>query len=840
MNTLYRHMRYGRHDGWPRRLLVATLIAVAAVIQPLSLSFGTSVASAQDAAPSEESTLKAKLDQKGTIILRDASLVEWIFAIQREWGIDIVVGNELQRDIVNGGFTDTPLREVLTSILYSRGYGYRQVGESLLIMRLDDMTIKPDQNPVLISLDFLQPQEVESSVQLLLSQTGQVSAIQSSKSLFIIDSPEVIDRVRSFLNELEENARRTYEREQARLQAEREAAAGVSPDNTADPSDADPSGVDVVEVVEQTKIFQVQYVPVESLAEAIQNVAINSRSSVIPEENKIVVVGSEQDINVASQIITQLDRPRKQVRITAYMYDVNVSVMERLGFNWSNVGRGRIGGSGDPGSVFDFQNNSFQQGTAAAASGGDAAADAGAAAAPAGDPTAATGTETAATTAAATAAAPVVGGLITLSHLSRHFDFTTAIQALDQTDGARLLARPNIMAYDRTEASFQSVQEIPVQQLTQTSEGGNIGTTEFREAGISLTVTPTITNDNSVVLQVTPEFSVLNGFNAGQPIIDRRQATTTLRLNNGEAAVIGGLVRRNEIESDNGVPGIMHWKYIGRLFRGHEATVTESELVVFIRAEVVEASFPGDPRDQSAHATVEELVNQIPFATPAPIVGSCADPYCPYHNPRPRVTGEIPYDYKHPHAHYHESPVQVHQQGAEWLPAQPMQTDPNQPAPSRAMQPLPDPVISNQSVSTPAGNPAAEQAPSVTPDAAPADGGVEPSPVDVNPAETGQPTDVHFDTPPPVIIDEMARRYRNGRVALRRLPSVGPQSPRQAQQAPPIVLTPNRQATAQPPRVQNYRTANANRRLTPLPPTQPVRTPPAPPRKNWLENLFQR
>jgi len=61
------------------------------------------------------------------------------------------------------------------------------------------------------------------------------------------------------------------------------------------------------------------------------------------------------------------------------------------------------------------------------------------------------------------------------------------------------------MAYDRTEATFQSVQEIPVQQLTQTQDGGQIGTTQFREAGITLTVTPNIMDDNSVVLQVTPE-----------------------------------------------------------------------------------------------------------------------------------------------------------------------------------------------------------------------------------------------------------------------------------------------------------------------------------------------
>jgi len=120
-------------------------LVVALLLQ--SFSYPLAVLAADDPAVA---LLEAKLDQKGTIILRDATLVEWLFAIQKEWGVDIVVGNELKTEIVNGAFTDTTLREVLTSILVSRGFGYRQVGKSLLIVRLDDMTIKPDQRTAMI------------------------------------------------------------------------------------------------------------------------------------------------------------------------------------------------------------------------------------------------------------------------------------------------------------------------------------------------------------------------------------------------------------------------------------------------------------------------------------------------------------------------------------------------------------------------------------------------------------------------------------------------------------------------------------------------------------------
>lgn len=481
------------------------------------------------------------------------------------------------------------------------------------------------------------------------------------------------------------------------------------------------------------------------------------------EENKVIVAASPQGIETARQLLARLDVPRKQVRITAYMYDVNVKVLEKLGFNWSNVGRGRINGSGDPQSLFDFSNNSFQGAAPAAAATTTTTTD----------PAATTGTTGTAGTAATAVASTAVGGLVTLQNLSRHFDFKTVIQALEQTDGARLLARPNIMAYDRMEARFQSVQEIPVQQLTQTQQGGNIGTTQFREAGITLTVTPQIMDDNSVLLQVTPEFSVLNGFNNGQPIIDRRSATTRLKLKDGEASVIGGLVRRNEVESKAGLPGIMHWKYIGVFFRGHDTTISESELVVFIRAEVVDVDYHGEVRDLMAHSTVNDLVEQIPFATPAPIIEDCCDPYCPYHNPRPRYAGDlIGVQPTHDYEYYHPSPSPTYE----------------------GLPPPTEPVMEPQLQETPA------------------------------PATTLPQNLDNLDIriPPPVIIDEMARRYQRNRSNVARLPDVRQTAPRQAER-PPIVVRPYRQAAAPMTSGAAYRTATTANRT---PPTSTYSLPP--------------
>jgi general secretion pathway protein D len=802
MNTRRRSERNPRCRTWIGNaglafiglVVVAALADFAPRIEP---------AIAQEVDGQEAVSLEAKLDQKGTIILRDATLSEWLFAIQQEWGVDIVAGNELQRDVVNGGFTDATLREVLTSILYSRGFGYRQVGKSLLIMHLDDMTIKPDQRTVLLPLDYLNPQEVEASVQLLLSQTGQVQAIPSSQSLFVIDSPEVIERIREFLTELESNAQRSYEREQQR---EREREQALNP--TEESSASDPvDGVDIIEIEEHVRVFEAKYVSADALAEAIQAVLVDARVSPIADGNKIVVVASADSLVAAEKLLAEIDVPRRQVRITAYMYDVNVELMERLGFNWSHSARGRINGSGDPQSLFELNNQAFPVATSGGGTDGG------------GVPGMEEVVESITTVPSTT------GGLFTLSNLTRHFDLTTTIQALEQCDGARLLARPNIMAYDRVVAVFQSVQEIPVQQLTQTSEGGDIGTTEFREAGITLTVTPQIMADDTIVLDVSPEFSILSGFSAdGQPIIDRRTATTKLMLRDGEASVIGGLVRRNEFETQRGIPGIKDWKFIGILFRDHETTITESELVVFIRAEIVDLSFPGDPRDQMALQTVDQLVEQIPYATPAHVLESCCDPYCPLCCPRPRIVNEFPGDFNSSGV-----PMQQHD-----MPIQPQpQHQHQQVPPYQEFEPLPP------------------QAPNATP-------GIEPQrlpdvELTIPPDTQSQPATeqpifepVHdVQVPPPVIVDELARRHREGRVRMSRLPELSQEAQRQAQQAP-IVVRPSRQAATPTRRDSGYRTAELSTSLLP-PTTQTIEpTPPSvpetltAPRKNWLENIFAR
>jgi general secretion pathway protein D len=218
---------------------------------------------------------------------------------------------------------------------------------------------------------------------------------------------------------------------------------------------------------------------------------------------------------MVEKVLETIDRPRPQVRINALIYDISLQDLEKLGVDWNSIGKTRINGEGEPQTslgIDSVMQVPFAPGT--------------------------------------------TGSTLTFLNLSEHIDITAVVLALQQSNDARLLADPNVVVLENEEAIFQSVSEIPYQQLTETQQGGQIGTTAFKDAGIKLQVTPKIAADGTIEMQVTPEFSRLTGFTPGdnQPIIDKRSATTVLRVANRQTIVIGGLRQRSDVGDFRGVP----------------------------------------------------------------------------------------------------------------------------------------------------------------------------------------------------------------------------------------------------------------------------------------------
>ncbi len=220
----------------------------------------------------------------------------------------------------------------------------------------------------------------------------------------------------------------------------------------------------------------------------------------------------------------------------------------------------------------------------------------------------------------------ITGSLMHLE-VTRNFDITTVALFLQNAKDSRLLADPNVTVVENELAEWKSVSEIPFQQITQSELGGQIGTTAFKEVGITLKVQAAIASDGTIEMEVESEFSRVAGFteNENQPIVDTRSATTVVRVANRQTLVIGGLRQRSDTGEFNGIPYLKDVKYLGPLFRSRTTNVRESELIVFIMPEVVGYDEPPAPREQVARETIGCRLARVPVAEGCP-TQPCAAP----------------------------------------------------------------------------------------------------------------------------------------------------------------------------------------------------------------------
>lgn len=528
-----------------------------------SSSGAVSTASITSTGANISSKLTDALARRGDLTLRNSTLEGALYTISELFQVNIVTGTLDGK--VNGVFRDAPLHEILDGILLSNGYGYRPAGESLVVSPLNEMgQVNPFFKSATIPVRAAKVQEVIKGVEMLRSPQGRVQAIESARTIFVLDFPERVEMIEHVIHSIDEATIAT----------------------TGTKGGAPPWAPPPLEV----GYFRTHFIAADTAKTAVDAVlSIDGRVAALKDEDRLLIVDHAENLDMARIVLERVDRPRPQVRITAMIYDISVEDIEQLGINWNQSLQGRIDANDDPQQALTIDSIMQVPFTPGA-----------------------------------------TGSTLTFMNLSRHFDLTGVVLALQNARDARLLADPFVVVSENEDATFQSVSEIPYQQLTETAGGGQIGTTAFKEAGITLRVRPKISADGTVELDVTPEFSTLTGFTPGdnQPIIDRRTAKTTLRVANRQLVVIGGLRQRSDVGDFKGVPYLKDWRYVGRLFRARDTTVRESELIVFIMPEIVGYSPPLNMRERLVADTIGCRLDGIPAAEGCP-PGGCASAVSP-------------------------------------------------------------------------------------------------------------------------------------------------------------------------------------------------------------------
>jgi pilus assembly protein CpaC len=204
---------------------------------------------------------------------------------------------------------------------------------------------------------------------------------------------------------------------------------------------------------------------------------------------------------------------------------------------------------------------------------------------------------------------PSTGSAIGLSDLLNIFIFrpdinlAATIKALQEQNVLEILAEPNLMTESGKDASFLAGGEFPFPILQSTGGSGGFAgiTIQFKEFGVRLNFTPTLTPDGLIHLKVKPEVSSLDFTNALTlqgfviPALATNRVESDMSLTDGQSFAIAGLMDNRVTEQMQKIPGIGDIPILGKLFTSKSLNRSKNELVIVVTPHVVHPIVPGQP-----------------------------------------------------------------------------------------------------------------------------------------------------------------------------------------------------------------------------------------------------
>ena len=165
----------------------------------------------------------------------------------------------------------------------------------------------------------------------------------------------------------------------------------------------------------------------------------------------------------------------------------------------------------------------------------------------------------------------------------------TMLHALTKDTKVNILSTPRVMTKNNQEAVINVGQAVPFLVSTQeTATGGILTSTDFRDVGVILTVTPRINRSGTVSLDVNQQINSLVEFTLfDAPIISTREASAFVTIKDKQTMVIGGMIKDDKTETVHKIPVLGDVPLLGKLFQRTDTRVEKTELMVFITPHVV-------------------------------------------------------------------------------------------------------------------------------------------------------------------------------------------------------------------------------------------------------------
>ena len=157
------------------------------------------------------------------------------------------------------------------------------------------------------------------------------------------------------------------------------------------------------------------------------------------------------------------------------------------------------------------------------------------------------------------------------------------LTAMQQEGKGEVISAPRVITANQHEATIESGTEIPYQQAS--SSGATA--VSFKKAVLSLKVTPQITPDDRLIMDLAVNKDSVGQIFAGVPSIETNGLTTQVLVDDGDTVVLGGIFESENRDDKTSVPWFGDLPYLGRLFKRTENTASKQELLVFVTPKII-------------------------------------------------------------------------------------------------------------------------------------------------------------------------------------------------------------------------------------------------------------
>jgi len=311
------------------------------------------------------------------------------------------------------------------------------------------------------------------------------------------------------------------------------------------------------------ELLQVNYAKAADIAKLFQSVTgaeakADERGSITVDErtNNIIAYQTQDRLDELRRIVAQLDIPVRQVMIEARIVEANVDYDKSLGVRWGGSIQNK--GNWNTSGISNGADGSSTIGTPGSTSTNSPFVDLGAVNNTSG---------------------------IGIAFITDNVLLDLELTAMEKTGNGEIVSQPKVVTSDKETAKILKGTEIPYQEAS--SSGAT--SVSFKEASLSLEVTPQITPDNRIIMEVKVTKDEPDYLNKVQdvPPIKKNEVNAKVLVNDGETIVIGGVFSNTQSKVVDKVPFLGDVPYLGRLFRRDVVSEKKSELLVFLTPRIM-------------------------------------------------------------------------------------------------------------------------------------------------------------------------------------------------------------------------------------------------------------